>query len=97
MLAHTVRHVGDILQDQAKLDLAEPCYREALDIYRCHPETPPLDLANTLRGYALLKGAQGRAQEASLLWLEARTLYMETSVAAGVTESERQIARLTKQ
>jgi tetratricopeptide (TPR) repeat protein len=97
LLAHTVRHVGDILQNQAKLELAEPCYREALGIYRCHPETPPLDLANTLRGYALLKGAQGHNQEANSLWQEARTLYMEASVGAGVTESERQMARLTKQ
>ena len=89
--------MGDILQDRANLDLAEPCYKEALGIYRCHLETPPLDLANALRGYALLMGATGRGEEAAALWREARTLYMEISVAAGVTESERQIARLTRQ
>jgi tetratricopeptide (TPR) repeat protein len=96
-LAHTIRHVGDILLDQSKLDQAERCYREALEIYRRNPETPPLDLANTLRGFALLKGATGHGTEAMGLWQEAGTLYRQVGVDAGISESEIQIAQLSKE
>ncbi|MDQ2839448.1 MAG: tetratricopeptide repeat protein, partial [Acidobacteriota bacterium] len=58
-LAHTVRHVGDILQDDGQRELAEPCYEEALEIYREHQETSPLDLANTIAGFARLKVKTG--------------------------------------
>src|SRR5271165_6268052 len=74
LLAHTVRHVGDILRGQKKLELAAPCYKEALEIYRSHDHTAPLDLANTLRGYALLKSGTERTEEAIELWREARGL-----------------------
>lgn len=93
-LAHTVRHLGDIHQDQEQLKLAEPCYDEALAIYRAHKETPPLDLANAIRGLALLKGATGETQQAKALWEEAQELYVGVNVEAGVKESERRLALL---
>jgi tetratricopeptide (TPR) repeat protein len=91
-LAHTIRHVADILRNQKKLKEAEPCYSEALAIYRSHIETPPLDLANAIRGYALLKDSMGDADEAMHLWSEAKNLYEEAGVQAGVAESESHIA-----
>ncbi|MGA9669243.1 MAG: tetratricopeptide repeat protein [Terracidiphilus sp.] len=94
-LAHTVRHLADILRHQVQLDLAAPHYREALAIYRSHEETPPLDLANALRGYALLKSSEGEAEEATRLWREASGLYAAAGVEAGVVESQVQIERLT--
>jgi tetratricopeptide (TPR) repeat protein len=94
-LAHTIRHLADILRGDGVLDLAKPLYEEALSIYRSDPETPPLDLANAIRGFALLRGAAGEAEEAKILWQEARALYESASVRAGVQESEAQIARLT--
>jgi tetratricopeptide (TPR) repeat protein len=96
-LAHTVRHVGDILQGEGQFQLAAPCYEEALEIYRRHQETPPLDLANALRGFALLKGDTGHAEEATLLWQEAKSLYALVEVQAGVDESDAQIHRLMAQ
>jgi tetratricopeptide (TPR) repeat protein len=95
VLAHTVRHVGDILRSQGKLELAAPCYGEALEIYRRHAETPPLDLANALRGYALLKASVGDKKVSAKLWQEAGVLYAAVGVEAGVAESERQVAQLT--
>jgi hypothetical protein len=77
------------------LDEAAPCYAEALEIYRANQATPPLDLANTLRGYALLRGEMGCREEAKLLWIEAGQLYTAAEVQAGVDESERQVALLT--
>jgi tetratricopeptide (TPR) repeat protein len=93
-LAHTIRHVGDIHQDEGHLDLAEPCYHEALAIYRSHEQTAPLDLANTNRGLALLKGDTGEHAQARLLWEEARDLYAAVDVEAGVAESSRRLAQL---
>jgi hypothetical protein len=74
--------------------LAEPCYHEALTIYRAHKETPPLDLANAIRGLALLKSNAGEVEEARALWAEARDLYAAVNVEAGVKESSRRLALL---
>ena len=93
-LAHTVRHMGDIHREQSRTDLAEPCYHEALSIYRGHEQTPPLDLANAIRGLALLKGEMGESVQAKLLWAEARNLYAAVNVKAGVDESSRRLAQL---
>ena len=93
-IAHTVRHVGDIHQDAGRRELAEPCYAEALRLYRRDPRTPPLDLANAIRGLALLKDTAGEPDEARLLWQQARELYAAVNVEAGVAESTRRLARL---
>jgi tetratricopeptide (TPR) repeat protein len=85
-LAHTVRHVGDILIEQGHPELAEPHYEEALTLYRAHAETPPLDLANAIRGVALLKSAADQTDESKALWQEARDLYSHLNVEAGVAE-----------
>jgi tetratricopeptide (TPR) repeat protein len=95
-LAHTIRHMADINLDAGHTERAEPCYREALTIYRSQEKTPPLDLANAIRGFALLKGRMGEAAEATALWTEARALYSAVNVQAGVDESTRQLARLNR-
>ena len=92
--AHTIRHLGDVLREDGGIEEARACYQEALAIYRKHKETSPLDLANTLRGFALLREAADEAEEAKLLWQEARGLYQSVNVEAGVQESDRQIERL---
>jgi tetratricopeptide (TPR) repeat protein len=94
VLAHAVRHVGDILRNQEKYHQAANRYEESLQIYRSHPQTYPLDLANAIRGYALLKGETGDTQEAKQLWLEAKGLYANLKVQEGVAEADAQIARL---
>lgn len=105
LLAHTVRHVGDILRESGQLNAALPCYVEALEIYRTHPQTGTLDLANTLRGYALLEAALGDNESAIALWQETGDLYnqvwqepespfSEADLKPGILESRRQIALL---
>ena len=93
-LAHTIRHIGDMHRRQKRADLAEPCYREAVELYRCDPTTPPLDLANALRGFAMLKDDMGEQLEAKPLWEEARELYAAVEVKEGVAESSRRLALL---
>lgn len=93
-IAHTVRHLGDLLRTQGEASLAEGCYLEALEIYRGDRNTTSLDLANTIRGFALLKSDIGPPQEAIALWTEAKRLYESLDVQPGVIESELYIGRL---
>jgi tetratricopeptide (TPR) repeat protein len=93
-LAHTIRHVGDIHRHEKRASLAEPCYREALELYRGESRTAPLDLANTLRGFAMLKDDSGEFLQAKPLWEEARDLYAAVDVKEGVAESSRRLALL---
>jgi tetratricopeptide (TPR) repeat protein len=94
-LAHTIRHVADIHRHVGNHQFAESYYDETLRIYREHPETPPLDLANALRGWALLKEAVGEIAEARARWQEAGRLYANVHVEAGVTESSRRLKLLS--
>ncbi|MGC2694715.1 MAG: tetratricopeptide repeat protein [Candidatus Angelobacter sp.] len=93
-LAHTIRHIGDIHRREGQPELAEPFYREALALYRADERTPPLDLANAIRGLAILKHAAAEIEEARALWEEARSLYTVANVKAGVAESSRRLALL---
>ena len=93
--ANTIRHAADLLREQKRLDEAEVLYVESLEIYRRQKDTPPLDLANAIRGFALLKEDVGDRKEALSLWLEARDLYQLTGIEAGVSESDRRIGLLS--
>jgi len=92
--AHTIRHVADILRNEGSIERARPCYEEALRIYREHTETSPLDLANAIRGLALLSADAGETEQAKGHWQEARSLYSAANVQPGVQESDAQIERL---
>lgn len=90
-----MRHAADILREQNKWDESALLYAETLEIYRNHQETPPLDLANAIRGFALLKEDQEDPEQAVRLWQEAGKLYEMTGIEAGVAESRRRIGLLT--
>ena len=91
-LAHAIRHLGDVHMEQGRPGLAAPCYDEAVALYRAHPAPPPLDLANALRGQAILK-----QEQAANLWEEAGKLYEQTGVEAGAAEARRRLALLVRQ
>src|SRR2546423_1077662 len=91
-LAHTVRHLGDAYYYARHWSLAEPCYLEALSIYRIHENRQPLDLANAIRSFAVLKDEVGAVAEAKLLWQEAHDLYVTLDVSAGIAESAARLA-----
>ncbi|HEV7505452.1 MAG TPA: tetratricopeptide repeat protein [Thermoanaerobaculia bacterium] len=95
-LAHTVRHLGDVHYEAGRAALAELCFHEALSIYRGHPKTDPLDLANAIRSLAVLKGDTGETEEARCLWREARDLYVAVDVEPGVAECDARLARLAR-
>lgn len=95
-LAHTVRHVADVLRELGRLELAEAHYGEALSLYRRHQKTLPLDLANTIRGLAILRQDQGDSEQSRDLWEEARDLYASVNVGSGVEESARRLSQLSR-
>jgi tetratricopeptide (TPR) repeat protein len=90
-LAHTIRHLGDVYLEQGRPDLAEPCYHEALGLYRTHEAGSSLDLANAVRSLAVLRWEQTRA-----LWEEVRDLYTILSIEAGIKESSVRVAALSE-
>lgn len=93
-LAHRVRHLGDAYYYAGRAELAEPCYVEALSIYRGHEHTQQLDLANAIRSFAVIKDEVGASEEANLLWQEAHDLYVSLNVTAGIAESAARLALL---
>jgi hypothetical protein len=77
------------------LEFAEPCYVEALALYRSSGHTAPsLDLANAIRPLAILRERVGNVDEAILLWREARDLYLAVNVRAGVAECSKHLDQL---
>jgi tetratricopeptide (TPR) repeat protein len=96
-LAHRVRHLGDAYYYAGRVALAETCYVESLSIYRRHERTQPLDLANAIRSFAVLKHEVGTAEQAQILWQEAHDLYVALNVSAGIAESAARLALLARQ
>ena len=96
-LAHRVRHLGDAYYYAGRWALAEPCYVEALSIYRRHERTRPLDLANAIRSFAVLKDEVGAADQSQTLWQEAHDLYVGLTLSAGIAESAARLALLARQ
>ena len=92
-LAHTIRHVADIQWSALLFEESRANYAEAVAIYRTNPDAGKLDLANTLRGYALLSESIADIAAASELWTEARDVYEAVGVQAGVEEADRRLAK----
>jgi tetratricopeptide (TPR) repeat protein len=93
--AHTIRHIADMFLGEAKHAEARPLYEEALEIYRSSLDTKLLDLANTVRPYALLNEAVGNIDLAREHWLEAHNLYASLRLDIGVEECGKHLARLS--
>jgi len=94
LLAHAVRHLGQLHHDSERFADAGRCYDEALALYRATASPDALDFANALRAAALLKASQGAGAEARALFEEARRRYQQAGIDAGAEECARRLARL---
>jgi tetratricopeptide (TPR) repeat protein len=92
-LAYAIRHEADILREASLPAEAEPLYLEAEGIYRQQGEEAALDLANTLRGLALVNESSGRLDAARSLFQQARELYAKGNVEAGVAECNQKLSQ----
>ena len=95
-LAYALRHEADVLREMCRPAEAEPLYLEAEIIYRQLGASNTLDLANTLRGLALVNESTGKIDQSKKLWTEARKLYGDCNVEAGVAECDTKLSSLTK-
>jgi len=91
--AHNVRHLADILRESGRPREAAPFYSESIEFFRNSGEYP-LQLANALRGLALMQGDLKDFSGSLQSWAEAKALYQMVSVDAGVAESRKRIADL---
>ena len=90
VLAHVVRHLGDVYLEQDCPELAEPCYHEARDLYLSQGDNSSLNFANATRSLAMLRWKQAKA-----LWREAQALYTSLNIESGIDESKARVAALS--
>jgi tetratricopeptide (TPR) repeat protein len=86
--AHTLRHIANVYRQERISKDAKPLYEEALELYRSDLNTKLLDLANTVRPYALLLEEEGDAEAARQYWEEAGNLYGSLRIEDGVSECQ---------
>lgn len=93
-LAHAVRHLGQVNHRLGRLESAERCYEEALEVYDRTGTAHPVDHANALRPMAALREELGDGQGARLMWRRAAELYGSAGVQEGVEECEAHLSGL---
>ena len=92
--AHDIRHIADMFLQESQFAEAQPLYEEALELYRSNLNTKILDLANTVRPYALLHEKLGNHETAKALWQEARNLYASLRIEPGIKEGDAHLLAL---
>lgn len=95
-ITHAMRHLADLQCQIGKLADAEGNYREVIDIYRDNPSTHAGNLANGLRGFAVLLEKRGKIKESITVWKETKELYSSIHLQEGVDEAKNKIASLSK-
>ena len=83
VLAHRLRHIGDIHLDRDEVGEAEPWLVEALQLYRSRDDARILDVANALRPMAIFHEKGGQASAAAAFREEAAALYARAGVKIG--------------
>jgi tetratricopeptide (TPR) repeat protein len=85
--AHAMRHVAELQRKLGELDAALTNARAVVAFYR--EQVPlPLEMANALRVLGLAHQARGEEESSGSCWTEARALYAQAGVDAGVHEAD---------
>ena len=92
-LAYAIRHEADVIREMCHPAEAGPLYLEAEGIYRQLGEKATLELANTLRGLALVNESTAKPEASRSLWQEARELYAKCNVEPGVAECDEKLSQ----
>ncbi|MCB0278737.1 MAG: tetratricopeptide repeat protein, partial [Calditrichaeota bacterium] len=88
-IAHSGRHMADLLVELKRYEEAEQQYITAIHIYKTESGTHSGDLANALRAYAILLEKMQRRDEAIEMWYETRLIYQAANFKAGVNEANK--------
>jgi len=92
-LAYALRHEADVLREMCRPAEAQPLYLEAETIYRQLGGQAVLDLANTLRGLALVNESAAKMDASKAPWQEAHELYAKCNVEAGIAECNKKLSQ----
>lgn len=93
-MAHSIRHRADLLAAQNELNEAYISYSKSIELYRSNSDTKDGDLANALRGYALILEEMGTVDNALSIWVEIRQIYTTHNLTEGMEEAESKIKEL---
>jgi tetratricopeptide (TPR) repeat protein len=88
---HALRHAAELRLQVGAIPEAQAAMSRVLGVYRAHG-ADGLEMANALRVAALAEEAAGSSASAGELWTEARDLYGELGIEAGVAEADRHLA-----
>lgn len=90
-IAHSTRHLADLLMEMGQEQDAEIHYKRAIDFYTSTDNNSSLDLANCLRGYALCLESLNKEIEAKQHWETVAELYGRLNLTEGVTEANQHL------
>jgi hypothetical protein len=93
-LVHALRHLSEMNRELGALDRAVAAGDEGVRLCRATPGTTTLDLGNAVRVLALAHQALGQVVQAASHWTEARALYAQAGIDAGVAEADRHLAAI---
>jgi tetratricopeptide (TPR) repeat protein len=86
MLAHKIRHLGDLYLRLKQVDRTIDCYEESLQLYQsidARDSETILDFANLLVRYATIKKNLQKLQEAIDYFTQAEAMYIELNIEDG--------------
>ena len=90
---HSLRHAAEIQLHAGNVERARQHIQAVLGHYR-NDKPNNLEMANALRVGGLAAEAAGDFERGRQLWGEAREIYAELKIDAGVTEADRRIAAM---
>ena len=88
-IAHSTRHIADNQRELGQDENSERNYRLAVGIYKSNTRTFAGDLANALRGFAIVLESRNKIPEAIAAWEETKDLYRECDLQMGQDEAQR--------
>ena len=93
-IAHSTRHLADLQCHLGQNAESESNYQVAIGMYRDSPVHQAGNLANALRGFAIVLENRKKIDEAITAWRETKTLYQSLGLEAGVDEATQKLAAL---
>jgi len=95
-VAHSLRHVADTFYSLNNIEEARSQYESVIEIYHSQENTNDVDIANALRGYALVLEKQNEKVAAAKEWATILSIYEKYNLQAGIKEAKQKITRLEK-
>ena len=86
-IAHSTRHLADLQCHLGQHAESENNYQKAINMYKESSSLQAGNLANALRGFAIVLENLNKLNEARTTWSEVKTLYQSLGIQAGVDEA----------